>query len=365
MPVVVLCVCSEARSVWPDADTVRARILLLMCAARARRRMPSAAASSGGQAVHGTFESLDHELLSLCAGAVPVTLSFGPWGQVVPPDLSPIGDEQLRQYVKLRRFQRALEALELYVACGGCWNDKLALLWPELFRRRPVLPHVAFINELGRVHRAEAAAPVPEAPEEPAHHVQPLHSCHDGLPYDAGRAVLELMVAFKGPIEGHDGQTKRELLGHAISLLRDEWIQLGMPADAPTYHEFIRRASDVFLEIADVSNVLHAPTAAQVGESVRAKWVLLDDLLRTEWDASSGHPSGATRRELFDSSIDATQVRERLIGNMQAEARLVLPAFEWDASMGAPEPIHALAAASLALGIDPSHCRILLAIDGR
>jgi hypothetical protein len=145
-PVVLVCARAEERSAWPDAETVCTRILLLMCAARARRAMQD-------QPAHrGTFQALDHELLSLCARAVSVTLTFSPWRHIAPVRYPPIGDSRagLLHYVTHRRFERALDALESYVACGGSWNDKLALLWPELFRRRPALPHVAFINELGR-----------------------------------------------------------------------------------------------------------------------------------------------------------------------------------------------------------------------
>jgi len=369
--VVLVCVCAEERSAWPDAETVRTRILLLMCAARARRAMQD-------QPAHrGTFQALDHELLSLCARAVSVTLTFSPWRHIAPVRDPPIGDAGvlqragMLQYVMRSRLERALDALESYIACGGSWNDKLALLWPELFRRRPTLPHVAFINELGRAHRGETevlpASTIRAEPEEPAHHVRRLDCCLDGLPSDTSAAVLERVVAFKGPegIEGRDGQTKRELLQHATSLLRDEWIHRGRPADEPTCHRFTRLAMDAFLEVSDVWGVLDAPTPAQVGESVRAKWVVLEELLRTDWDAPSGHLTSATLRALFDSSIDAARIREGLVGNAQVESAMGVPPLQWDVSGGAPEPIQALAVASRALGIEPSHCRILLCVDGR
>ena len=366
-PVVLVCACAEERSAWPDAETVRTRILLLMCAARARRAMQD-------QPAHrGTFQTLDHELLSLCARAVSVTLTFSPWRHIAPVRDLPIENRAglLQQYITRRRFQRALDALESYIACGGDWNDKLALLWPELFRRRPALPHVAFINELGRAHRGETevlpASAIPARPDESAHHVRRLDCCLDGLPSDTSAAVLKRMVAFKGPegIEGRDGQTKRELHQHATSLLRDEWIRRGKPADEPTYHEFIRLATDAFLEVSDVWGVLDAPTPAQVGESVLAKWVVLEELLRTDWDALSGHPTGATLRALFDSSIDTARIREGLVSGGDIASAMGVPPLQWDATVGAPEPIQALAAASRSLGIEPSHCRILLCVDGR
>jgi hypothetical protein len=373
-PVVLVSARAEERSAWPDAETVCTRILLLMCAARARRAMQD-------QPAHrGTFQALDHELLSLCARAVSVTLTFSPWRHIAPVRYPPIGDSRagLLHYVTHRRFERALDALESYVACGGSWNDKLALLWPELFRRRPALPHVAFINELGRAHRGETvvlpASTIPaDQPDEPAHHVRRLDCCRDGLPSDASAAVLEAMAAFNEPkgIEGRDGQTKRELLQHTTSLLRDEWIRRGRPADEPTYHEFTRLAMDAFFEISDIWGFLDAPTPAQVGESVRAKWVLLEELFRTDWDEPSGHPSGATLRALFDSSVDTARIHEGMVGSVQAASAMGVPPLQWeldhqwDASVGAPEPIQALAAASRALGIEPSHCRILLCVDGR
>jgi hypothetical protein len=181
------------------------------------------------------------------------------------------------------------------------------------------------------------------------------------------------MAAFNEPkgIEGRDGQTKRELLQHTTSLLRDEWIRRGRPADEPTYHEFTRLAMDAFFEISDIWGFLDAPTPAQVGESVRAKWVLLEELFRTDWDEPSGHPSGATLRALFDSSVDTARIHEGMVGSVQAASAMGVPPLQWeldhqwDASVGAPEPIQALAAASRALGIEPSHCRILLCVDGR